>query len=85
MNKGAILRKLEEYGDAVVYDHKSKSHKLVTIDFSVPYIKSRKNKWIMVEDHEVLVFNWSDDCFYKLDSTKIKEITPLSSILKNKG
>lgn len=85
MNKGTVLRKLEEFGDAVIFDVKSKTYKLVTTDFSTPYIKRKKARWIKVGAMEVLVFSWTDDMFYILNSVKIKEIMPLASILRNKG
>lgn len=86
MKKQEVSTLLLEYGDAVVTYRSENSNKLkynvCTMDFSTPYIKTKKNRAKETRD-TILTFCWDTDSYRLLRPANIVTIVPLSSILKN--
>lgn len=86
MKKQEVSTMLLEYGDAVVTYRSENSNKLkynvCTMDFSTPYIKTKKNRAKETRD-TILTFCWDTDSYRLLRPSNIVTIVPLSSILKN--
>ena len=86
MNKQEALKKLTEAGDAVVTyisaQSKKQKYNVVTLDFTNPYIKSKRTS--AEEDRDsLLVFSWDVDAFRILDTRSIISIVPLNKVLRN--
>jgi len=86
VKKQEVSTMLLEYGDAVVTYRSENSNKLkynvCTMDFSTPYIKTKKNRAKETRD-TILTFCWDTDSYRLLRPSNIVTIVPLSSILKN--
>jgi len=86
VKKQEVSTLLLEYGDAVVTYRSENSNKLkynvCTMDFSTPYIKTKKNRAKETRD-TILTFCWDTDSYRLLRPANIVTIVPLSSILKN--
>ena len=90
--KGARVKKQElkelvtEYGDAVITYRSAKSKKLkynvCTLDFSTPYIKTKRNR-AKESKENLLLFCWDTDSYRLLKPKNVTSVVPLSSILKN--
>jgi hypothetical protein len=86
VKKQEVKNLIEEYGDAVVTYRSENSNKMkynvCTIDFSTPYIKTKRNRAKESKD-TLLTFCWDTDSYRLLRPSNIVSIVPLSSILKN--
>ena len=90
--KGVIVKKQElkeivtEYGDAVITYRSENSNKLkynvCTLDFSTPYIKTKRNR-AKESKENLLLFCWDTDSYRLLKPKNVTSVVPLSSILKN--
>jgi hypothetical protein len=90
--KGAKVKKQElknlvaEYGDAVITYRSENSNKLkynvCTLDFSTPYIQTKRNRAKETE-HNLLLFCWDTDSYRLLKPQSVTSVVPLASILKN--
>lgn len=56
---------------------------VATIDFDNKYIKRKKYGRYPINKNAILLFSWTDDKFRNVDIDTIKNIQPLSDILKN--
>ena len=86
MKKEELARLVDEYGDAVITYRSENSNKLkynvCTLDFSTPYIQSKKNR-AKESTETLLLFCWDTDSFRLLKPANVTSVVPLSSILKN--
>ena len=88
MKKQELKNKVSEYGDAVITYRSENSNKLkynvCTLDFSNPYVQSKKNRAKETDDN-LLFFCWDTDSYRLLRPANVSSVVPLSSILKNEG
>ena len=88
MKKQELANLVTEYGDAIITYRSEQSRKLkynvCTLDFSTPYIQSKKNRAKETED-TLLFFCWDTDSYRLLRPTNVSSVVPLSSVLKNEG
>jgi len=82
MNKFSCLKMLENNGDSVI-SLREDADIVATIDFSTPYIKNKRYGKYKMEKNSILLFSWTDDAFRTIDVKNIKNIKPLSDILRN--
>ena len=82
MNKFQSLKILENNGDSVI-NFKGGGAVVATTDFSTPYIRSKRFTKLPREKNTILVWDWSGDSFKAIDVATIKNIKPLSDILRN--
>ena len=86
MTKEELVRQVTEYGDALIYYKSLNSNKLkynvCTLDFSTPYISSKKNR-ATESKNTLLLFCWDTDSYRILSPDNVVRVEPLSSILKN--
>ena len=86
MKKEELASLVTEYGDAIITYRSENSKKLkynvCTLDFSTPYIQSKKNR--AKEDEEtVLMFCWDTDSFRLMKADNVTSVVPLSTVLRN--
>ena len=88
MKKQELANLVTEYGDAIITYRSEQSRKLkynvCTLDFSTPYIQSKKNR-AKETDQTLLFFCWDTDSYRLLRPANVSSVVPLSSILKNEG
>ena len=88
MKKQELADLVHEYGDAIITYRSEKSRKLkynvCTLDFSTPYIQTKKNRAKESTD-TLLFFCWDTDSYRLLRPSNVSSVVPLSSILKNEG
>ena len=88
MKKQELVNLVQEYGDAIITYRSEQSRKLkynvCTLDFSTPYIKTKKNRAKETEN-TLLFFCWDTDSYRLLRPANVSSVVPLSSILKNEG
>lgn len=86
MKKEELKGLVTEYGDAVITYRSENSNKLkynvCTIDFSTPYIESKKSRAKETDD-TLLLFCWDTDSYRLLKPENVTSVVPLSSVLKN--
>ena len=86
MKKQELTALVTEYGDAIITYRSENSKKLkynvCTLDFSTPYIQSKKNR-AKESSSTLLLFCWDTDSYRLLKPFNITSVVPLSSILKN--
>ena len=86
MKKEELASLVTEYGDAIITYRSENSKKLkynvCTLDFSTPYIQSKKNR-AKESSNTLLLFCWDTDSYRLLKPFNITSVVPLSSILKN--
>ena len=86
MKKEDLAKLVTEYGDAIITYRSENSKKLkynvCTVDFSTPYIQSKKNR-AKESDRTLLLFCWDTDSYRLLKSDNVTSVVPLSSVLKN--
>ena len=86
MKKEELAQLVTEYGDAIITYRSENSNKLkynvCTLDFSTPYIQSKKNRAIETEQ-TLLMFCWDTDSYRLLKPNSVTSVVPLSSVLKN--
>ena len=56
--------------------------KVSTLDFSTPYIQTKKNR-AKESDRTLLLFCWDTDSYRLLKPNNVTSVVPLSSILRN--
>ena len=83
MNKYQCLKILEHNGDSII-TVRDEGAIGATTDFSIPYIRRKRFTKLPREKNTILVFDWTNDEFKSINVEKIKNIKPLSDILKNK-
>jgi hypothetical protein len=83
MNKFQIVKQLRNNGDSILTLKDNKESILVTTDFSARYIKRKKSQRFTILKNCILLFSWTDNGFRNIKISDIKNITPLSVILKN--
>jgi len=80
--KDAVSR----HGDAIITYRSTNSKKLkynvCTLDFSTPYIQTKKNR-AKETDSNVLLFCWDTDSYRLLRPENVTSIVPLASVLRN--
>jgi len=80
--KDAVSR----HGDAIITYRSTNSKKLkynvCTLDFSTPYIQTKKNR-AKETDTNVLLFCWDTDSYRLLRPENVTSIVPLASVLRN--
>ena len=86
MKKEELADLVNEYGDAVITYRSENSNKLkynvCTLDFSTPYIQTKKNR--AKEDKDtLLLFCWDTDSYRLIKSHNVTSVVPLANILKN--
>ena len=88
MKKQELANLVTEYGDAIITYRSEQSRKLkynvCTLDFSTPYIQSKKNR-AKETDQTLLFFCWDTDSYRLLRPANVSSVVPLSSVLKNEG
>ena len=88
MKKQELANLVTEYGDAIITYRSEQSRKLkynvCTLDFSTPYIQSKKNR-AKETDQTLLFFCWDTDSYRLLRPANVQSVVPLSSVLKNEG
>ena len=88
MKKQELTALVTEYGDAIITYRSENSKKLkynvCTLDFSTPYIQSKKNRAKETSD-TLLLFCWDTDSYRLLKPFNITSVVPLASILKNES
>ena len=86
MKKEELASLVTEYGDAIITYRSENSKKLkynvCTLDFSTPYIQSKKNR-AKESSSTLLLFCWDTDSYRLLKPFNLTSVVPLSSILKN--
>ena len=86
MKKEELASLVKEYGDAIITYRSENSKKLkynvCTLDFTTPYIQSKKNR-AKESSSTLLLFCWDTDSYRLLKPFNITSVVPLSSILKN--
>ena len=86
MKKEDLAKLVTEYGDAIITYRSENSKKLkynvCTVDFSTPYIQSKKNR-AKESDRTLLLFCWDTDSYRLLKPDHVTSVVPLSSVLKN--
>ena len=86
MKKEDLAKLVTEYGDAIITYRSENSKKLkynvCTVDFSTPYIQSKKNR-AKESDRTLLLFCWDTDSYRLLKPGNVTSVVPLSSVLKN--
>lgn len=86
MKKQELADLVKEYGDAVITYRSENSNKLkynvCTLDFSTPYIQTKKNR-AKEEDGTLLLFCWDTDSYRLIKPMSVTSVIPLASILKN--
>ena len=86
MKKEDLAKLVTEYGDAIITYRSETSKKLkynvCTLDFSTPYIQTKKNR-AKESDRTLLLFCWDTDSYRLLKPNNVTSVVPLSSVLKN--
>jgi len=86
VKKEELASLVREYGDAIITYRSENSRKLkynvCTLDFSTPYIQSKKNRAKESSD-TLLLFCWDTDSYRLLKPFNITSVVPLASVLKN--
>ena len=86
MKKEDLAKLVTEYGDAIITYRSENSKKLkynvCTLDFSTPYIQTKKNR-AKEADRTLLLFCWDTDSYRLLKPNNVTSVVPLSSILRN--
>ena len=86
MKKEDLAKLVTEYGDAIITYRSENSKKLkynvCTLDFSTPYIQTKKNR-AKESDRTLLLFCWDTDSYRLLKPNNVTSVGPLSSVLKN--
>ena len=86
MKKEDLAKLVTDYGDAIITYRSENSKKLkynvCTLDFSTPYIKTKKNR-AKESDRTLLLFCWDTDSYRLLKPDNVTSVVPLSSVLKN--
>jgi hypothetical protein len=57
-------------------------YNVCTLDFSTPYIQTKKNR-AKESDRTLLLFCWDTDSYRLLKPNNVTSVVPLSSILRN--
>ena len=87
MKKEDLAKLVAEYGDAIITYRSENSKKLkynvCTVDFSTPYIQSKKNR-ATESDRTLLLFCWDTDSYRLLKPENVTSVVPLSSVLQNR-
>jgi len=88
VKKEELAQLVNEYGDAIITFRSENSNKLkynvCTMDFSTPYIQTKKNR-AKESDETLLLFCWDTDSFRLLKPRNVTSVVPLSSVLRNEG
>ena len=86
MKKEDLAKLVAEHGDAIITYRSENSKKLkynvCTLDFSTPYIQTKKNR-AKESDRTLLLFCWDTDSYRLLKAENVTSVVPLSSILRN--
>ena len=86
MKKEDLAKLVTDYGDAIITYRSENSKKLkynvCTLDFSTPYIQTKKNR-AKESDRTLLLFCWDTDSYRLLKPNNVTSVVPLSSILRN--
>ena len=86
MKKEDLAKLVTDYGDAIITYRSENSKKLkynvCTLDFSTPYIQTKKNR-AKESDRTLLLFCWDTDSYRLLKPANVTSVVPLSSVLKN--
>ena len=86
MKKEDLAKLVTDYGDAIITYRSENSKKLkynvCTLDFSTPYIHTKKNR-AKESDRTLLLFCWDTDSYRLLKPNNVTSVVPLSSVLKN--
>ena len=86
MTKKEFKDAVSRHGDAIITYRSTNSKKLkynvCTLDFSTPYIQTKKNR-AKETDTNVLLFCWDTDSYRLLRPENITSIVPLASVLRN--
>ena len=86
MKKEDLAKLVTDYGDAIITYRSENSKKLkynvCTLDFSTPYIQTKKNR-ANESDRTLLLFCWDTDSYRLLKPDNVTSVVPLSSVLKN--
>ena len=86
MKKEDLAKLVADYGDAIITYRSENSKKLkynvCTLDFSTPYIQTKKNR-AKESDRTLLLFCWDTDSYRLLKPGNVTSVVPLSSVLKN--
>ena len=86
MKKEDLAKLVTDYGDAIITFRSENSKKLkynvCTLDFSTPYIQTKKNR-AKESDRTLLLFCWDTDSYRLLKPENVTSVVPLSSVLKN--
>ena len=86
MKKEDLAKLVTEYGDAIITyrseNSKKLKYKVCTLDFSTPYIQTKKNR-AKESDRTLLLFCWDTDSYRLLKPNNVTSVVPLSSILRN--
>ncbi len=86
MKKQELTALVTEYGDAIITYRSENSKKLkynvCTLDFSTPYIQSKKNR-AKETSNTLLLFCWDTDSYRLLKPFNVTSVVPLASVLKN--
>ena len=86
MTKKEFIDAVSRHGDAIITYRSTNSKKLkynvCTLDFSTPYIQTKKNR-AKETDTNVLLFCWDTDSYRLLRPENVTSIVPLASVLRN--
>ena len=86
MKKEDLAKLVTDYGDAIITYRSENSKKLkynvCTIDFSTPYIQTKKNR-AKESARTLLLFCWDTASYRLLKPDNVTSVVPLSSVLKN--
>ena len=86
MTREDFIKAVTECGDAVITYRSTNSRKLkynvCTLDFSTPYIQTKRNRARPTKD-TILLWCWDTDSYRLLRPANVTSIVPLSRVLKN--
>ena len=86
MTKKEFKDAVSRHGDAIITYRSTNSKKLkynvCTLDFSTPYIQTKKNR-AKETDTNVILFCWDTDSYRLLRPENVTSIVPLASVLRN--
>jgi hypothetical protein len=88
VKKEELAELVNDYGDAIITYRSENSNKLkynvCTLDFSTPYIQSKKNR-AKASEETLLLFCWDTDSYRLLKPNNVTSVVPLSSVLQNEA
>jgi hypothetical protein len=91
MRQKDFIEKANQFGDFYIYYQKiggkGTTYMVATTDFSTPYVARKLEnlrKPRTLAPDEVMVYSWTSDKFRVVSLPKVKRMSPLGAVLKNR-